>query len=228
MIIRKKTNNPKLAIMQNTKIDKLKPLNHNELIQFEVDAIIEEYKSVRAEIVQRVSNQSSVINYALALIAAVIALTQLNPSLLVNINPGPIFLLASLLFSAFALMLIEQDINIAYLGKYTDFKLRKRMEEIINQDSSYLREIWQWEDWKNTTQYRKFPAFLFIYLIAASRYAITIIPSFIALIQYGHQRNQTNIPLWENAFYGFCIFALIWTILTAVFSGIRYITRKRE
>jgi hypothetical protein len=204
-----------------------------QMYNIKSEAIIEEYKSIRAEIVQRIGNQQTVTNFALTLIAAVIGVSQLLPSIMNKINMGPIYLLASLIFSAFALMLIEQDIMNSYLGSYIDMYLRTNIENILNVSMSIRQSVWQWEDWRKENQYNQFPASLFFSLIAASRYAITIIPAAITLYLFVIQRNQKVITLnqnliFENVFFIFCFIALLLVIAVGVFSGTRYIKRERK
>ncbi len=97
-------------------------------LRFEYDVMMEEYRSIRGEILVRVQAQQQVVNFAIALIAGVVALIQFIPgdSKLATIRPLYPFL--SVLFSTFSLAYMEQDLMMAHLGGYLMHHLTPRMK----------------------------------------------------------------------------------------------------
>jgi len=197
-------------------------------LRFEMEALIEEYRTLREEIITRLTNQQQIVNFAIALIAAFFAISQLLPrneniqSLLSSLRP--IYPLISLFFSAFALMYIEHDAMMATLGSYISFYLRPQMEDIIKKAGVSSQKVWQWDEFRSEKHFRSFKSAPHFYLMAASRYAITIIPSVGSLIYYWNLRDSsTNITLGENLVFSVAVIVLLWLLLAAFHAGSLYV-----
>lgn len=202
-------------------------------LRFEMEVLLEEYRTLREETITRLSNQQQIVNFAIALIAAFFAISQLLPRneniqyLLSSLRP--IYPLISLFFSAFALMYIEHDAMMATLGSYISLCLRPQMEEIIKRAGVSSRKVWQWDEYRSEKHFHSIKSAPHFYLMAAARYAITIIPSIGSLIYYWNLRHSgTNITLGENLIFGVAVIVLLWLLLAAVHSGSLYLNLTEQ
>jgi hypothetical protein len=187
--------------------------------EYEIEAIIEEYKSLQEQTNVRITNQQQIINFAIGLIAAIIALMQFLPNISTYSLARPAYLLASLMFSAFALMFIEQDVLVRAFGIYIETNLRPRMEHLLGEMSNTTPKIWQWDEFRRKTQFRPLRTIPFYASMTISRYAIIIAPSLVFLIVYWVIRNSiVVVSTWENILFGLAGLAVLWVFFTLAFS----------
>lgn len=197
-------------------------------LRFEMEALLEEYRTLRSEIIIRLTSQQQIINFTITLIAAIIAVGQLLPDLENRLGSTQslrfAYLFISLLFSAFSLMYLEHDAMIASLAIYIMIRLRPRMQEILSQIPEVQPIIWQWDDFRGDIQIRSIKAVPFFSLMSVSRYAIMVVPSIIMLVLYWLDRaNYGYTSIWENMLFVFVSFALIWVFATAIFVARMYL-----
>lgn len=181
-------------------IDHLPAVRHEQLdplindyerspLRFELEVLLEEYKALRAEIEHRITSEQQIISFALGLIATVFTLSQIIPSLsdrypqlLTSLRPA--YLVLSLVFSTFALMSIQHDAMMASMGTYIEHSLRPRIERILTTVTRENLKAFEWEEFRTQFQFRQLHNAPFFYLLAGSRYAITIVPSLVLTFMY--------------------------------------------
>jgi hypothetical protein len=196
-------------------------------LRFEFEALLTEYRSLRREILNRLTSQQQTINFAIALIAAVFAIRQLLPIFGdTGLNAEalrPIYILLSIAFSAFALMYAEHDYMMADIATYINRHLRPRMERILDKMPNTSPGIWEWDEFRDQAHYRSFMATSLYFVMSASRYAITTIPGFSLLLIYWLGRESgDDIPLWEVSLFVFAVVLALWTFITVIFMRRKY------
>ncbi|MCJ7634516.1 hypothetical protein MUP77_19255, partial [Candidatus Bathyarchaeota archaeon] len=192
-------------------------------LRFELEVLLEEYKTLRAEIEQRLTNEQQIISFAIGLIVAAITLSQFLPSL-GDPSLRPAYLIVSMVFSAFALMNIEHDAMMASIGTYIETRLRPRIEEILAMVSEKNLRAFEWDAFRAQLQFRQPNNAPFFYLMAASRYAITIGPSVAFIIIYWwNAETVIQKPIWETMLFAFAAFLVACVFASAVFAGRLYI-----
>ncbi len=126
-------------------------------LRFHYDAVLEEYKVLWAEINGRLANMQQITNFALILIGAILALSQVYSKTdtfsaffkeLLPFFPG-----LALLFSGLALMQVDHASMIAYIGDYIDKELRPTIKHVITLTNNYEPKLWQWNQFKSSKRY---------------------------------------------------------------------------
>jgi hypothetical protein len=126
--------------------------NSSELFLFgarlEFDAHIREYDSLQSEVHARISKQQDITSFAIALIAGFAALTQVLPARphleLTSPQILPLYPAIALILSAFALMTLDHELNIALIYKYIDRILRPQTEKLLRMAAGHPSPCWNW------------------------------------------------------------------------------------
>jgi NADH:ubiquinone oxidoreductase subunit 6 (subunit J) len=195
--------------------------------RFEYEVLLEEYRTIRAEIIERLSNQQQIINFSLGLIAATFAVSQLLPRLDtvdgVFRSLRALYPFLSLLFSAFALMYLEHDVMMAYLGHYINRRLRPRLRDVILQASSHSVDVLTWDVFRGDVHIRIGLATTFHASMSLARYAVMIVPSVMLIVL--HIRLALDEPIlarWEWVVIIAAILLALWVCATALFATRQY------
>jgi hypothetical protein len=153
----------------------------------ELNFIIEEYKTLRDEVISRLESQHQIINIALILIVAIIAATQYidnipaTSSLIIFIKP--FIIISSIIFSAFSMSYLENDILIAHIGKYINGQLRKRIAIILETRNCINTSVLEWDDFRGN-QENIFPKNYFHGIMSLSRYFILLFSSLLPILYF--------------------------------------------
>jgi hypothetical protein len=203
-----------------TKLKDNSPDNNleNSKLRFEVDALMEEYRSTRAEVNVHLSNEHQIINLTVTLLVGTVAAIQLLSSTNSSNFLGPLLLIASLLFTSINFMHLGENIFISQSSKYIQQVLRPRMEKVIFQATGEKQKIWEWAEYYTKDEFSSFGVIPAIF-ISASRLALSILPSIGTLIFYFSQMQQrASISPWENILLVFAIVAAVMMVITIIFT----------
>jgi hypothetical protein len=190
----------------------------NSVLRFEYELLLAEYQSLREEIISRLSIQQQIINFSIAVIATMFAITQLLPlirsDLIIRLVPLT-YPLLSITFSAFALMYAEQDFLVVDIATYINSRLRPRIEALLFQLPNINPKIWEWEEFRGETHYRTGRYSLVYHVMSAARYMVMIIPSYGLLLIYWLGRQPTShIPVLEIAIVALAVLLAVWILIT--------------
>lgn len=202
--------------------------------------MLEEYKALRTEIVQRIANQQQITSFAVGLFVAGIAAGQLltaldlDPELLASLRPA--YLVASLLFSAFALMNTEHDAMMITIANYIKKRLRPRIELLLKAPELEASEkenlkVLGWDEYRSEFQFQpdEPKRSLLFYFMTAARYLITIGPSVgLLIIYWWNSTPDQPPPIWESALFGFALVTMIFVLVAPLYTGTLYIDIGRE
>ncbi len=187
-------------------------------VRFEYDALLQEFSALREEVKTRIEKQQEITRYAIALAAGLIALFQLmDKKIMLSVsNYYPVL---SLALSAFSLMVLEHEVNIAHLYMYIDGHLKRRMTMIVENATGLKPELLEWNKhrarWQQHSRYLKF----FTFAMSSSKYAMTIIPNCLLfyLYRYTAFENYQNAILDGKVYTHFMIHYIIWLASVLVF-----------
>jgi hypothetical protein len=159
----------------------------------------EEYQSLRAEIIARIQKQQDIMNFAILVVTAMLTYASFARSSTVTLARAVEILgaPASLALSAFALMTLDHEMNIAHATKYIYEDLRDVWIEATGASGNVLlwnrvRAGWQ--------QHPGWPRVVLPTTVAAAKYyAITGLNLLLIVtswIEYaGHVRQYTELSL---------------------------------
>ena len=205
--------------------------------RFELDILLEEYRALRAETINRLSSEQQILNFSITLIIGTVAAIQIIPKISELENWEVSFrfslLFISLLFSAFGLLSIEIDNGMAFIGNYIQQVLRPRIENIIaksqNESSDIHPLLLEWDSFRGKFQFHTLRAIPLIFMSLA-RYALTILPSSIVLYIYYSWRAASKTLIETNEII-LCIFTtviLISVFITGIFNGTMYLNPIKD
>jgi hypothetical protein len=146
-------------------------VNQNSVAQLETLALIEEYKSLRSEIKQRVTNQLTVAGGNLVLVAA--SIQYLLPHFGITIS----VLVAPVLFAAVSWLYFEQDVFIIHAASYLHQSLRPAIIARVNSGQPGLqhdvKQIMAWESFRRESLFggtfdRAFLWFMTVFRVLAT------------------------------------------------------------
>jgi len=196
-------------------------------IRFEYEVLIEEYRVLRSELNQHLSNQQQINSYALALMTGLVAIAQLLGS-----NDGyqtflssfrPIILLLSILFSSFALMYVRHAMMIAYIGGYTTNVIRPKIERILTQTTGNDLQVLEWDEIQVQQRYFRFSYALIEYVLSVAQYSITIIPSITLIIIFWFSKpSHERFTSLEIILFALSTLALVSVLISLFFAGRLY------
>ncbi|MGC1890451.1 MAG: hypothetical protein WA709_30965 [Stellaceae bacterium] len=145
------------------------------IVDLETKSLIEEYKSLRHEIGQRVYYQYLIIGGELALVSA--ALGFLSQVFVVEkLN---IFLLSPPIFIAISWLYIEQDVFITHAASYLHQTLRPLIISRIAEETQRPQDrisIMDWERFRNTVLFRTHANRFFFRVMLTFRLLATTMP----------------------------------------------------
>lgn len=127
--------------------------NHEDSVKLSLSILLEEYKALRAELLQTMAHTRQVVQFALVIVAALIAGT---PTIIKDSQLAFLFLLAPLIFLTLNLtflryMYLHTEI-IDHLRTHVNPLIRARLltldgqEEIFCKQKEALSQIMTWED----------------------------------------------------------------------------------
>ena len=148
-----------------------------EKLEFILQASLEEYKTLRSEIMQSIRLRQNMINYSVLIFTGILTLTaavfsgrfELNTTEDVQII---ILLIIPWLFYPLALIYLRHDLLIAVLASCIEHKISPKINKLLNTDD----HKWEWEGYIHTFRKSSHQKFL-----AGVRYIPLLLPSFISL-----------------------------------------------
>ena len=197
-------------------------------LRFEYDALLEEYRTLWAEICTRVSDQQQIVNYAITLVTAFFAVSQLLMTRSsFSVPPHYVrmaYAFLTILFSSFAVLYQNQCTMMVDIGIYINEELRPRMERILATTQNTPR-VWQWNEWRNQLHFRKFPNNLAMLVMSGSGFLITFLPApvFASLFLVNRQTNEP-FTISENVI----LILVLLSVACAVFGAIYSLARVRK
>jgi heme/copper-type cytochrome/quinol oxidase subunit 4 len=150
------------------------------VVDHEVTALVEDYRRVSTHITEYAKLQYQLIGVAYAIVGAALALwgsstSQLQPLLILFFPP---------VFCAIVLVQLYLHSSIKSLSRYINFRLRPRMEAIINSEHPSTikpRTIWGWEEYY--VQSHRIPRFI-IRQLGSVIIFLALLPGIGALLSY--------------------------------------------
>jgi|GEM_PF-6690453 len=222
--------NAEKALSQSPSADASRPPHIQDFesspLRFEYDAILEEYRVLWAEIQTRNTDQHQIVNYAIALLAGFLAVSQLfTGSTLASSSPHLLRLvypLLAMVFSAFAMLFHHHSTMMADIGVYTNTELRPRLERILTATNNHP-QIWQWNEWRGRNQFRRFPNNLFEFVLSASGYVITFLPGIAFIILFCVSRDPTEpFATWELVLLILASLNVACAAVTGIYAALRF------
>jgi hypothetical protein len=210
-----------------TAIKKVEPATAQEMdfgsspLRFEYDAVLEEYRTVWAEIGSRGAIQSQTLNLSITALAAILGIGPF----LFGAQPlsttlhfiRPVLPLLSMVFAAFAVLYNHQLGLMAYLGIYSNTMLRPRIERILEATGNDA-SVWGWNEWRVKNEFRKFPDTLFDGALAGGGPFLVFVPCVAFAVAFWLPKDPTEPILpWEIILSALSIIGILWVIVTAAF-----------
>jgi hypothetical protein len=201
-------------------------------IRFPYEAMLGEYHALREEITARIQKQQEITSFALALVGGFIAITQLFndalPPFRELLAPHTFYPIISLVFSAFTLMTLDHEMNIAHLFNYIDLCLRPRMNELLKQVLQPGVAMWQWNQTRARWQQHAGLASIFPSSLAVSKYVVTIVPNLLLLVSFWLVDERAEINIIQLALYGVSTATILWVLATAWYTSRIYLRMGRD
>jgi len=162
----------------------------------EIEILLKEYESLRAEIISRLEAQTQLTSVATVLMGGILTAVPILLSFgpqkqLLNILPGTIIiilLIISTLFISILWTYEEHDIEMAYIGQYFNKKIRPRMVYLLKlEDSEAIILGWDRDRLTKMALIQKKPSnFLTVTfsvtLLSTSRYMLISIPILFSIV----------------------------------------------
>ena len=195
--------------------------------RFEYEVLLEEYRVLRSELNQHLSNQQQINNYALALMVGLVAIAQLVGSddgyLTLLSSFRPIILLLSTLFSSFALMYVRLGMMITYIGGYTTNVIRPKIERILAQTSGSDLRVLEWDEIHTQQRYFRPNSALIEYVLSIAQYAVTITPSITLIVIFWFSKpSSEGLTSLEIILFAVSILALVSVLVSLFYAGRLY------
>jgi len=148
-----------------------------EKLKFILQASLEEYKTLRSEIMLRIRLRQSLLNYSILIFSGLLTLSAAAFSGRFDITISEdiqiiIFLIIPWLFYPLALIYFRQDLFIAVLAGCIEHKISPKINKLLNATA----HKWEWEGYIHT-----FRKSFFQKILAAIRYIPLLLPSLISL-----------------------------------------------
>lgn len=199
-------------------------------LKLEFDAVLEEYRVLQSQIRSHVTNQQQIMNFAIAIAAGLIALSQLvsatAPIAQIIEEGQPILLVVSFIYSAFALYQLWHDVGIAYHIGYINSELRPRMEGILGKAQGEDVQVWRWQTRLIREQLSAGWQTPILSLIGISRYTLTVIPSLaLVAIYFSTRLDLAQAPTWEVLLLLGALLGNFTVIVAALYSAYLYSRR---
>jgi hypothetical protein len=199
-------------------------------IRFSYEVMLAEYRALRDEVNARIQKQQEITSFAIAVAGGLVALTQLvgddkNPLHTLG-TPGYLYPVISFAFSAFTMMTLDHEMNIAHIQKYIDSILRPRMESALRRTGNVGVTAWDWNTVRAGWQQHQGWKTFFPSSLAAAKYALTMLPSSTLLVLFWftgpHGRNVIQLVI-----YGIAVVMFLVTVSTALFTSKLYVEMNR-
>lgn len=204
------------------------------IFNLEYATMRDEYSMMRDEIMMRIQKQQEITSFSIAILVGFITLNQFLSKGDLDLIWGPLvkifYPIISTIYSAFSLMVLEHEINIAQLYIYIDTKLQSRINIFFSNKVQNSQDLWGWNRFRAKIQHHSGITNIINMVMAWSKYAMTIIPNIFILIFYttNDYRNLTAIfkgGILDLTTIIFIVSLLIfcWVIVTAVYAGSLYL-----
>jgi hypothetical protein len=200
----------------------------NNKLEIKSNVIIEEYKSLKSEIQDRLKSGQQITNLSIIFSVGIISFLELLkkdiiiPSSYIGDFLPYSYLISAIVSSCFGLMYLGEDISIAHLATYINQKLRPHMISILQEKSKNKNSIWGWEDFRSKQQFRM-PMIILGVPINSSKYILTIAPSIILFIAYLMSRNYSiRITLLEIILLIIFTIFIIMLLVLLIYEAIIY------
>jgi hypothetical protein len=200
----------------------------------ETDAIIAEFRALRSELTMRIGKQQDITNYAIAIIAGLLAVariggSQSDPSIGTALaGLSVLFPCISIALSAFTLMILDHEMNIAHLSIYIHDHLRP---QIASADVTTLDQrsplIWQWNAYRAARQQHAGVLTPIPTSMAIGKYLITFFLNVLLVWSYWYTRFRDDWRLtWHSTLFLVAVALFIWVLIAALYTGRIYLVMK--
>lgn len=199
-------------------------------LRFLYEVMLVEYRALRDEVNARIQKQQEITSFAIAVAGGFVALTQLvgddkNPLHTLG-TPGYLFPIISFAFSAFTMMTLDHEMNIAHIQNYIDNLLRPKMEFVLSRTGNIDASAWEWNAIRSGWQQHKGWRTIFPSSLAGSKYALTMLPSLTLLTLFwftsAHGRGVVQMAIYVVALLSFLV-----TAATAWYTSSLYLRMNR-
>lgn len=168
-------------------------------------AIFEEYKSLKAEIYERLKSGQNIINVTITFTLSIVGfLGILQKTLFDGSSRGLPFsfesivtityLIGAVVTVCFSLMYVGDDIMIGQLAFYINNQLRPKIERLISSNLNIVIPLWEWEEFKNSRQLSNKLVGVFVY---SARYISSVAPSILFFLAYFFYRFKNYSPTYD-------------------------------
>ena len=155
-------------------------------------AIFEEYKSLKAEIFERLKSGQNIINVTMTFTLSIIGfLGILQKTLFDGASRGLPFtfesivtityLIGAVVTVCFSLMDVGDDIMIGQLAFYINNQLRPKIERLISSNLNIEMPLWEWEEFKIKRQLTNKKV---SNIVSSARYISSLLPSILFIFAY--------------------------------------------
>ena len=213
---------PKGAIAASTQTSiERREATDQQSSRLKFDAMVREYDALGGEVRGRIQKQQDITNFAIALAAGAAALGRLFPETLPSLASPvlqPFYPAISVLFSAFALLTLDHEANIALIYRYIDTELRPRMQRLIGGDDP---GVWGWNQSRANWQHHSGRTNVFFYAMSWAKYAMTVLPS-IGLAFLYWRIHGIGGAWWQRGIFSISVVLLAFVLWTALFVALQY------
>lgn len=157
--------------------------------------LLEEYRDLRSEIAQRVSNHLVILGGVVVLGAALVPLMK-DESM-----RRPVLLVIPIIFGTVSWLYFEQDIFLTQAATYINNHLRPQLSRRVADPSRLLG----WEGFRNQVLFSRRENRVFLRIMTTFRLGATLGPGIaavaIAPIVVLRQQNLQSVPTWQLVLY---------------------------
>jgi hypothetical protein len=194
-------------------------------VRYEYEAIAHEYRALREEVKGRIEKQQEITNFAVAFLAAVaVAGASLSSNGQLLLVVSPYFPLVPLILSAFALMTLDHEMNVAHMYGYIDNHLRPRLLAILRSIGAGDGDVWAWNDFRARHQQGNSRRVALSSPVAASKYGLTILPNAILSLILASIAFQSGRPMWASLGYLVPVLVLVVVVVIAIRVSLLYVS----
>ncbi len=198
-----------------------------DLRNHEFDALVEEFRALRAELTTRIEKQQDITNFAIALLVGFVAVVKAvegrasTEDALLQLRV--FFPWISIVLSSFTLMTLDHEMNIAHLSIYVHTRLRPQVDAALQSTG-----LWEWNAYRAAWQQHVGAFTALTSSMASAKYAITIFPNMLLTAAYWYKRSPSSVSFlsWDWVAYAVSVMVLVWVLLTAGYTSRAYLFMK--
>jgi hypothetical protein len=200
-----------------------------EPVRLRNEALMSEYRALRSELDIRVGKQQEITSFSIALVAGFLALSQFlgSRSTLMQtlVSLKPYYPFASIVFSAFSLMTLDHEMNIAHITLYLDSVLRPQIQQVLQQASA-SDDVMQWPAIRAAWQQHAGWANPITTSLASAKYATTVLPTLGLALAYVLGPGDIHLWRWASVPYFLSIALIVWVLVCATYISRLYLRMR--